>query len=234
MDIAKGHRDSSAFPRTFLSSPINTIVASTEFTYHLSRHDLLEAYHTLNLRLITLSNGVEGAVVDYQRATMQMEALAPLKSNAPMLIEALKRDIRGALVNPLPATSHSATYPYNLSSIYQDSDFMSQSQVDLTPDDVQRATEVVMLCHYSLQVVSIIFHSSVLQELVEGTSNHTQMAVGLQGDRQSKTLPHFSSLFFRFGHQHRSHHRIAARRAHSSFGCSRFNGYQRQCYRRSI
>jgi len=176
MESANGYWELSAFPQSFLSSPIDTIVASTGFTYSISRHDLLEAYHIFNLRLVTLTKGFEGAVDD-QRVTTQIQALAPLKSNRSLLIEALKRDIGGVLGTQLPSTSHSASYPYNVSSIYQDSGSRPQSQMDLTPDDVQRANEVVMLCHYSLRVVSIIFHSTILQDVVEGMSTHIQMAV---------------------------------------------------------
>ena len=163
MENTKGHRELSAFPQTFLSSPLDAIISSTNFAYSISRHDLLEAYHTLNLRLITLTKGFEAAVVDGQRVNMTIQALAPLKSNRSLLFEALKRDIRGALGNWLPSTS--ASYPYDVSLIYQDSDFR-------TPDDVQRADEVVMLCHYSLRVVSTVFHVSILQDVVEGMSTH--------------------------------------------------------------
>lgn len=158
-----GHQELSAFPQTFLSSPIDTIVASTDFTYSISRHDLLDAYHTLNLRLITLTKGFEAAVADGQGVNMRIQALAPLESNRSLLFEALKRDIRGALESSLPPTS--VSYPYNVSLIYQDSDFS-------TPDDVQRANEVVMLCHYSLRVVSTVFHISILQSVIEGMPTH--------------------------------------------------------------
>lgn len=149
----------------YISSPIKTLVTSTTLTSRISTHDLLDAYHIFALRLKTLAVSISKSSNVAISATLE-----PLKANSPRLLEALNRDIRRALTNPFPSINPfspslefspewRASIPHNASQT---------RAVDLTPDDVQRVSESVMICHCALRLVSVIFRFEGLYQMFQG------------------------------------------------------------------
>jgi hypothetical protein len=167
---------------TYLSSPLSTLNSSTNPTSQISIHDLLEAYNILTLRLKSLYPSISYS----QDGEETINALEPLKTNAPVLVRALKRDVERAFVNPLlsafawSSPSHSAT---DLSPEYQDSIAQSQKHVELTEDDVQQARESALVCHYALRLISFLFRSQTLYQAFNGASH--QVSTWLEHDSPS-------------------------------------------------
>lgn len=161
-------------PSMYLLSPIKTLIYSIDFPSQISRHDILEAYNTLALRLKSLVPSPEC----HDATPLPMPALEPLTVNAYILSQALKRDIECALLNPLsfPATSTSSLHWY---SGYQEQDSMwrTQSEVQLMPDDIQRAQESILICHNALKVLSLLLHTAFFHQAFEGAPFSTHISI---------------------------------------------------------
>ena len=139
--------------KSFLRSPLTTLTSSSD---HPSTHDILEAYHVLTVRIKLLSPSFDPAV----------PALHPIKQNANILAETLKRDLERALVNPLYSPSAWSSYSHNAG--FSDSIPRSQIPILLTEDDVLRSQESVLVCHYALRLLSLLFRFEVLYQAFDG------------------------------------------------------------------
>src|SRR6266436_1446498 len=106
--------------QSYLDAPLTTLLHPDP----VSPHDLLEAYHTLSLRLRVLLPGPG-------------EALDPLRTNAEGLVKVLKRDVERALVNPLPSSSPSSpsSFPFlsptNQTSLSSSTPYRSDTRVQI-------------------------------------------------------------------------------------------------------
>jgi hypothetical protein len=175
--VSKRHQEDSSIihAQTYLSSPLTTLLASSQSQSPITPHDLLEAYRTLSYRLKALLP----LILIPGSGDVRIEALDPLRSNAS-LVQVLKRDIERALVNPLPFSSPSSTtsssYPYpsfsnQTTSLSSAARYRSTTHIqllNLTPADLKRASDEVGICHAALGVAGVLFRFECLFRLFEG------------------------------------------------------------------
>lgn len=158
--------------QTFLVSPLTTLIASTSVTCQASTHDILEAYHVLTVRLKSLYP----IFSQPQHDGATIPVLEPIKVNASVLVQVLRRDVERAIVNPLPynstwsSSSHGTGFSF---PSYQDSTAQSRIRVDLNEDDIQRSKGSVSVCHYALRLVSIIFRFKNIYQVFDGAFTHS-------------------------------------------------------------
>jgi hypothetical protein len=151
---------------TYLSSPLKTLISSST---SILPHDLLEAYHTLSIRL--------NALVPLIPSSLHPPALDALRSDAPQLVQILKRDLERALVNPLAFPVPSSQSPPGgfQSSIvsYPEFPYIPKTEprahiINLTLDDIKHVTDSAEVCHAALRLVSALFRFKCLLQVFEG------------------------------------------------------------------
>jgi hypothetical protein len=164
--------------QTFLASPVTTLTSSINPASQASTHDILEAYHVLTVRLKSLY-----PVFSQPQNGKMIPALKPLKLNAAVLAQVLRRDVERALVNPLPYSSawSSSSHDAGFFSSYQDSTAQSRIRVDLNEEEVQRAKESVSICHCALRLISFFFRFQSLHQAFDsafiGSIDHISILI---------------------------------------------------------
>lgn len=139
----------------YLLGPIETIVCSRRAiaSGHLSFHDLAEAYRALSMRIRDSSDHLS-TVSDV------LPALESLRDKGADVVAALRRDISRAL----------------RISAWQSSDDSSAPTAEtvgceLRTHNANRATDISILCHYALRLLSEIFRLPALSSLFTCTSH---------------------------------------------------------------
>jgi hypothetical protein len=129
---------------TFLASPISTLVdslTSSAYTYH----DLLDAYATLNTRLIS-------SVRQLGQKEATFGALEGIRENAVSLARAIQRDLLRATREPCLDSETVA----------------SGSSVTALELQVQALQNEVVVCHAAVQLVATVFKHPRLSGLIRG------------------------------------------------------------------
>jgi hypothetical protein len=247
--------------QTYLFSPLTTLLASSQSQSPITPHDLLEAYHTLSCRLKALLP----LIIIPGSGDVRIEALERLRSNASQLVQVLKRDIERALVNPLPFSSPSYTttsssYPYlsfsnQTASLSSGARYRSTTHIqllNLTPADLQRASDEVGICHAALGLVGVLFRFECLFRLFEGVCSVSLLVPFLSSDFIISSS-YIISYLHRTQHQtfehsstppspssplpnlpiiktNTSQHHQAPKLALSSYGYSKLSDYQRKSW----
>jgi hypothetical protein len=135
----------------YLKSPIDTLLESVEnYTHYISCHDLLEAYHTIAIRIRSQIHVIASSNHTFL-------ALDPLKLHSTGILRALRRDIRWTLLDP--SNKHTFATPYV--------DGSSSTGFEM----VKHAKDMVLLCHHALRVVSLIFKFSSLYSIFDCMSS---------------------------------------------------------------
>ncbi len=129
---------------TFFKSPVNSLLNTLgDDTFeHTSVHNLLDAYGTLSYRIKAVAGSLASDCGGYP-------SLQFLKNNAVPLGRCVQRDIRRAFADPLASNPYAAS----LESIST----LSVQTTNLSPDIINTARQISMLCRYALQLVSNIF-----------------------------------------------------------------------------
>ncbi|GBE84841.1 hypothetical protein SCP_0700210 [Sparassis crispa] len=133
----------------YFRSPIATLRESLEddSAEHISAHDLLEAYSVFSSRLRT----IVAVIPEDQREVPSLNYVA---RHAPEVAQCLRRDLRRALVDPVPNYRSS-------------NDLIPESLAfrDATEDQVKDARDASSVCHGALRLLSYIFRFSVLSSM---------------------------------------------------------------------
>ncbi|KAL6303902.1 hypothetical protein BKA93DRAFT_786211 [Sparassis latifolia] len=133
----------------YFRSPIATLRESLEddSAEHISAHDLLEAYSVFSNRLRTIVT----VIPEDQREVPSLNYVA---RHAPEVAQCLRRDLRRALVDPVP------NYRFSNDLIPESLAFR-----DATEDQVKDARDASSVCHGALRLLSYIFRFSVLSSM---------------------------------------------------------------------
>ena len=126
---------------TYFKSPIETLLESTEVdgSDHISQHDLLEAYNTLQTR-------IRSQIQAICQSDPDSLAWNAVKLCSSQILQVLRRDIRRALVIP-PSALKKSSLEGSLAS----------SHPEITVDDVKNAADSSLVCHQSLRLLSDLF-----------------------------------------------------------------------------
>jgi hypothetical protein len=133
----------------YLLGPIETIVCSRRglASGHLSLHDLAEAYRALSMRIRDSSDHLS-TVSD------ALPALESLRDKGADVAAALRRDILRALRISAWRSSDDSSAPT-----------AETVGCELRKHNANRATDISILCHYALRLLSEIFRLPALSSL---------------------------------------------------------------------
>ena len=139
---------------TFFKSPILTLSESLEDVDadHISNHDVLEAY-------AILSNRIKQTAHFLGEARKEYSALNFFSKHTGPVVQCLRRDIKRALIDPLPkpSTPHE-TIPQSIEFLTKEPSASTRKQI----------TEHPAICYAALGIVSNIFKFSTLSSLFAG------------------------------------------------------------------
>lgn len=140
----------------YFASPIQTLVDSVQdaTSEHVSLHDIADAYSTLSTRVQVHANAIS-------RVDRALAALDLLKSQASVVVTALRRDIRRAFVDPVPGVHQSVVS-------FASDDWIAPRQTVLGDIELKLARDQSFVCHHSLQFLSDVFRFPALQESFSG------------------------------------------------------------------
>ena len=133
----------------FLKSPIETLLESTEIDSldHLSQHDLLEAYNTLQTR-------IRFQIQVICESDQDLLAWNVVKLYSSQVLQVLRRDIRRALGGPSSPRKSSSLGGSILSN-----------NIEMTADEIKVATDLSLVCHQSLRLLSDLFRFPALYSI---------------------------------------------------------------------
>jgi hypothetical protein len=140
----------------YFASPVQTLVDSVQdaTSEHISLHDIADAYSTLSMRVQVHANAIS-------RVDRALTALDLIKSQASVVVTALRRDIRRAFVDPVPG-------PHQSVVSFASDDWIVPRQAVLGDIELKLARDQSFVCHHSLQFLSDIFRFPALQESFSG------------------------------------------------------------------
>ncbi|KAG9315759.1 hypothetical protein JVU11DRAFT_3408 [Chiua virens] len=125
----------------YLLSVVQTLSDSLQEPTSTSTHDLLDAYATFSNRIRSLSQSL-------QTCHALPPALTPLKSHTDAVVQAFRRDLRLAYIDPF------VSYPL-LSS--DEIPLQRNLHLSINIDTKQYARDASSLCHYALCALTAIF-----------------------------------------------------------------------------
>lgn len=130
-----------------LLAPLETILESLEpdFSDHITLHDLLDAYDTLCHRL-------KHVLISSADASLKPTLLA----HVSQITDALHRDIRRVLTDPVPPLE----------------DSLLTESVEIGPDELKHARDLTLVSHYAMRLTSDIFRHHSLYSIFPGMHFH--------------------------------------------------------------